>query len=62
MNQKDEIIEIFFGTQSGELPENLIEIQKEYLKAKEDLGEGCSGCQLNGLMRQYKNRIKKLIS
>lgn len=57
MTEKDKIIEIFFGIQNGELPEEYLPLKEKYLKDKEALGGNCSSCQLNGLMKQYKNKI-----
>lgn len=60
MTEQDKIYEIFFGVESGELDEKYLELQKQYLKEKEELGSGCSGCKLNGLMNKYRQLIRKI--
>jgi len=60
MTKIDTILDIFFGISDGELPEKYLKLKSEYLDAKKELGKGCSSCQLNSLVREYKKKVKEI--
>jgi hypothetical protein len=57
LNEKEKIIEIFFGFQEGILPEEYLSLQKKYYKDKNSIA--CGSCGNSALIRQYKQKILK---
>ena len=55
-----DIQDIFFGLKVGELPMKYVDLRKQYLSDKKNLGSGCSQCKLNGLISKYKKKIANI--
>lgn len=53
---RDDILEIFFGAKQGDLPENLKDLQAEYLQKMQE-GGGCSSCKANSIRRYFKREV-----
>lgn len=55
---ENEVLNIFFGVSKGELPEEYLNLHREYLN--ELGGGGCSSCKKNTIQKKYKKKILEI--